>query len=75
MPRQGVGIRVDVRDNNIDKALKRFKKKIKKSNLMLEIFENESFVKPSTKKREKKLKAVARNRYKVEELKKEENGI
>jgi small subunit ribosomal protein S21 len=74
MPKQGVGIRIDVKDNNIDKALKRFKKKVKRSNLMLEIFKNEFFVKPSTKKRERKLKAVARNRYKTEEFKREEHG-
>ena len=74
MPKQGVGIRIDVKDNNIDKALKRFKKKVKRSNLMLEIFKNEFFVKASTKKRERKLKAVARSRYKAEEFKREENG-
>lgn len=75
MPKQGAGIKVDVRDNNIDKALKRFKKKIKKSNLMLEIFENEAYIKPSVKKRQKKLKALARNKYKLIELKAEENRI
>lgn len=74
MPKQGVGIKVEVRDNNIDKALKKFKKKIKKSNLMLEIFENEFYTKPSVKKREQKLKAAARNKYKLEEFKKAENG-
>lgn len=72
MPKQGVGIRVDVRDNNVDKALKKFKRKIKKSNLMLEIFKNEFYVKPSAKKREKKLKATARNKYKLEEFRKAE---
>jgi small subunit ribosomal protein S21 len=75
MPKQGMGIGVEIRDNNIDKALKRFKKKIKNSNLMLAIFENEAYVKPSVKKRQKKLKALARNKYKLEELKREENRI
>jgi len=75
MPKQGIGIGIDVRDNNIDKALKRFKKKVKNSNLMLQIFENEAYVKPSTKKRQKKLKALARNKYKIQELKDAENRI
>jgi len=74
MPKQGVGIKIDVRDNNIDKALKKFKRKIKNSNLMLEIFENEAYKKPSAKKREKRLKALSRNRYKLEEEKRIENG-
>lgn len=73
MPKQGAGIRVDIRDNNIDKALKRFKKKIKKSNLMLEIFEKEAFIKPSTKNRQKRLKAIARNKYKLAEEREIEN--
>jgi len=75
MPKQGVGIKVEVRDNNVDKALKKFKKKIKKSNLMLEIFKNEFYTKPSAKKREKRLKALSRNRYKLEEEKRVENRI
>lgn len=74
MPKQGVGIKVEVKDNNVDKALKKFKRKIKKSNLMLEIFQNEFYVKPSTKKREQKLKAMARNKYKLEEFRKAEAG-
>lgn len=75
MSKQGVGLKVEVRDNNIDKALKKFKRKIKNSNLMLEIFENQAYKKPSVKKREKRLKAFARNKYKLEEEKKAENRI
>lgn len=85
MPKQGVGIKIDVRYSNnaskdekdraIDKALKKFKRKIKKSNLMLEIFDNEFYTKPSTKKREKKLKAISRNKYKLDEFKRTESGI
>ncbi len=65
MPNKGTGIYVEVKDGNVEKALKKFKKKIKKANLMLEIFEREFYVKPSIKKRQKKIKAISRNKYKV----------
>jgi len=73
MKNKGIGISVDVRDGNVEKALKKFKKKIKISNLMLEIFDREAYEKPSAIKREKKRKAIIRNKYKVEEFKKAEN--
>ncbi len=69
MRNKGVGISVEVHDGNIDKALKKFKKKIKNSNLMLEIFDREAYTKPSVIKREKKRKAMIRNKYKVQEYK------
>lgn len=73
MKSKGVGITVEVRDGNLEKALKRFKKKVKMSNLMLEIFDRESFTKPSAVRREQKRKAVIRNKYKVQEYKEAEN--
>lgn len=73
MKSKGVGIIVEIRDGNLEKGLKRFKKKIKMTNLMLEIFDRESYVKPSAIKREKKRKAIIRNKYKVKELKEAEN--
>lgn len=73
MPKQGIGIKVDVRDNNLEKALKKFKKKVKKSNLMLQIFDGEFYKKPSALRRERKMKAVARNKYKVLEMKRIDN--
>jgi len=73
MKNKGVGIIVELRDGNLEKGLKRFKKKIKMTNLMLEIFDREAFIKPSAIKREKKRKAIIRNKYKVEETKKLEN--
>jgi len=57
------GIVVNVRDNNIDKALRQFKKKIKDSKLMIQIKDRGQFEKPSEVKRKKKLKAIARNNY------------
>ena len=73
MKSKGVGITVEIRDGNLEKGLKRFKKKIKMTNLMLEIFDREVFLKPSAIKREKKRKAIIRNKYKVLEFKEAEN--
>jgi len=59
---QNVGLFVAVKDNNIDKALKQFKRKIKDSGLMLEIHSRQYFTKPSILKREKRKKSLARIR-------------
>lgn len=67
MPKQGAGISVVVKNNNIELALKKFKNKIKKSGLMLLIAEKSYFEKPSMKKRIKKLRATARNKSNQEE--------
>lgn len=73
MRNKGAGIIVEIRDGNLEKALKKFKKKLKMTNLMLEIFEREAYIKPSATKRQKKLKAIARNKYKVAETKRIDN--
>lgn len=67
------GIGVKVEHNNIDKALKKFKKKIKKSGLMVEIFEREFYTKKSERKRIERNKAIARNNHRVKEQKKLDN--
>ncbi len=56
-------IEVKVRNNNVDRALKIFKKKIKDSKLMIQIKNGEYFEKPSITKRKQKLKSIARNKY------------
>ena len=43
---------------NIEKALKRFKRKVNETKLIPNLREREQFVKPSVKKREMKKKAV-----------------
>ena len=73
MGHKGSGVNVIIKDGNIEKALKRFKKKVKLTNLMLEIFDREAFIKPSLVNREKKRKAISRNKYKVIEQKKLDN--
>jgi len=59
----GNGIGIKVKNNNVDKALRIFKKKIKDTKLMIQIKENEYFEKPSIVKRKLKLKSIARNNY------------
>jgi|TARA_R110001592_G_scaffold303705_1_gene575890 ribosomal protein S21 len=55
-------IYVKVYNNNIEKALSKFKKQVKESKLLVELREREFFTKKSTKRKE--LKAKARLRMK-----------
>ena len=59
-------IEVKVKNNNIDKALRILKRKIKEDRLFVTLREREHYRKPSDIKREKKAKARLRNKYKVE---------
>ena len=45
---------------NIDKALKKYKKKFEKSKVLLQLRERQAFVKPSIRRRSQVLKAVYR---------------
>ena len=50
---------IDSKDcENIDKALKKYKKKFEKSRTLLQLRERQSFKKPSVARREQKLKAI-----------------
>ena len=50
---------IDSKDcENIDKALKKYKKKFEKSKILLQLRERQSFTKPSVKRRSEVLKAV-----------------
>jgi small subunit ribosomal protein S21 len=60
---QNNGLFVAVKDGNVEKALKQFKKKLKKANLTLEIQKHEFYEKPSAIKRKKKIKSITRNKY------------
>ena len=48
---------VPVDDNNIEKALRKFKAKTKRTQLIKEINKRQAYVKPSVKKRQKRKKA------------------
>ena len=51
---------VQVRNNNVEKALRVLKKKIKKPGLLQEIKERQYYQKPSEKKRLAKKRGIAR---------------
>jgi len=58
------GLAVRVYNNNIELALKKFKRKVKNSGLMNELRENQYYEKPSDLKRSKKKLAMSREKYK-----------
>ena len=70
--RQMNGLKVEVYNNNVDMALRKLKKKLKDSNLFLELKEKSYFEKPSKIKREKKNLAILRQRY--QSIKENENN-
>ena len=47
------GLRVEVKNNNVDFALRKFKRIIKNSDLMLDLKKKTYYEKPSKKRREK----------------------
>ncbi len=50
---------IDSKDcENIDKALKKYKKKFEKANTLMQLRERQSFIKPSIRRRGQVLKAV-----------------
>ncbi len=50
---------IDSKDcENIDKALKKYKKKFEKSRTLLQLRERQAFIKPSIRRRTEVLKAV-----------------
>ena len=65
------GTKIEVKKNNIEFAIKKFKNKVKDANIMLELRERQHYKKKSDRNREKKNLAKLRQRYKQE---KEENN-
>ena len=55
------GRSVLVKDGNVEKALRKFKKKIADSGLLVELRERETYEKPTT--RRKRQKSAAKNRW------------
>ena len=58
------GLQVKVFNNNVEGALKKFKRIVKDSELMLELKNKSYYKKPSELKRERKNLAKSRQRYK-----------
>lgn len=58
---QLTGRSVMVNDGNVEKALRKFKKKIQNANLLQELRERETYVKPTT--RRKTARSMAKKRW------------
>ena len=69
--REQKGLRVDVRNNNVEWALKKLKRMIKDSGQILELKKRSYYKKKSEEKRENKNKAKLRNKYQIEKEKSE----
>ena len=65
------GLQVKVYNNNVEFALKKFKRMIKNSGLMLDLKKKTYYEKPSKKRREKK--NLQRLRYKYQQQKDSDN--
>lgn len=59
------GSRVQVQDDHVERALRKFKKKIQESGLMDELRSRETYEKPTTERKRKKGAARARWRKKL----------
>lgn len=65
----GRGLSVEVRNGDLNKALRLFKKKVQDSGIMQELREREYYEKPTTKR--KRAKAAAKARWKKKQAKME----
>ena len=55
-------LKVTVKDNKVEYALRKLKKKVKDSGIMIELRERDFYTKPSVKKREMRKRAKINNR-------------
>ena len=63
------GLQVEVYNNNVEKALRLLKKKVKDANLFQDLKKKQYYEKPSKKRREKINMAKLRNKYAIEKEK------
>ena len=62
---QPKGLKVEVRDNDINKALRLFKKKVQDDGLLQELREREFYEKPTTRRARKKAAGIARQKKRL----------
>ena len=67
--REKKGLRVDVRNNNVEWALKKLKRMVKDSGQILELKKRDYYKKPSAERREKKNLQALRHKYNEEKEK------
>lgn len=53
---------------NIERSLKKYKKKFEKTGVIKELRERQHYTKPSVDKRQQKLRAIYRNKMQEEEM-------
>ena len=64
--KEKTGLRVDVKHNNVEWALKKLKRMVKDSGMILELKKRSYYKKPSAERREKKNLQALRHRYNQE---------
>ena len=64
--REQKGLRIDVRNSNVEWALKKLKRMVKDSGQILELKKRSYYKKPSAERREKKNLQALRHRYNQE---------
>ena len=57
-------LKIPVIKGNINGALKLFKRKFKQTGILKEVREHKNYIKPSTKRRKQKEKAILKRKYK-----------
>lgn len=62
---QATGLKVEVRDNDINKALRLLKKKVQDDGLLQELRRREFYEKPTTERKRKKAAGIARYQKKL----------
>ena len=65
-PREKRGLRIEVKHNNVEWALKKFKRMVKDSGQILELKKRDYYKKPSAERREKKNLQALRYKYNQE---------
>jgi len=62
---QPKGLKVEVRDNDVNKALRLFKKKVQDDGLLQELRRREFYEKPTTRRARKKAAGIARQKKRI----------
>ena len=63
-----MGLKIEVRNGNVEQAMRVMKRKLMKEGLMKELRARESYEKPSARKRRKKKEAIANYKKKMKKL-------
>jgi len=63
-----LGLKIEVRNGNVEQAMRVLKRKLMKDGVMKELRQRESYEKPSEKKRRKKKENIANYKKKMKKL-------